>query len=281
VSVLGCCNFGSSLSVRSFVRVGSAISVRTEVKFSDNTYIKHNSPSPSLELYAGGARAITITDSGGTLHGVWQSDNPVITSDRRLKTEIKPLQRTLRGLFESKQAAPESMPGPSNRGIVAPKAEQDRKDEKGALWMLRQLRPVSYFFKKGPESKYMRFGFIADELETVVPQVVRNMGQKEYADEKAVVYQDLIALLTSAAQGQQQVIEKQQDRMEKLLSDFKMLKDELGNLKQDDQLELPKNLHSRNKKPKKKKHAKTKSLNTNLTNSTNSTKSVYAPEQHI
>ena len=63
----------------------------------------------------------------------------------------------------------------------------------------RQLRPVSYYFKKGSESKYMRFGFIgqrqqrqqrraesraevwavsvptcsADDLESVLPQVVR------------------------------------------------------------------------------------------------------------
>ena len=29
---------------------------------------------------------------------------------------------------------------------------------------MRQLRPVSYYFKKGSESKYMRFGFIGREL---------------------------------------------------------------------------------------------------------------------
>ena len=30
----------------------------------------------------------------------------------------------------------------------------------------RQLRPVSYYFKKGSESKYMRFGFIGQEVDT-------------------------------------------------------------------------------------------------------------------
>merc|ERR1711862_987862 len=55
----------------------------------------------------------------------------------------------------------------------------------------------------GPESKYMRFGFIADELESIVPQVVRNVGDKEVSDQKAVVYQDLIALLAASLQAMQ------------------------------------------------------------------------------
>jgi len=60
------------------------------------------------------------------------------------------------------------------------------------------------------DSKFMRFGFIADELENVIPEVVRRPGDREVTDQKAVVYQDLIALLAAAAQSQQQVIEQQQ-----------------------------------------------------------------------
>jgi hypothetical protein len=57
----------------------------------------------------------------------------------------------------------------------------------------------------------MRFGFIADELESVVPQVVRNVGNRnraDYEDQKAVVYQDLIALLVAASQSQTQKLDE-------------------------------------------------------------------------
>lgn len=159
---------------------------------------------------------------------------------------------------------------------AAPKGE-----DAGALWMLRQLRPVSYYFKKGSESKYMRFGFIADELESVVPQVVRQGRSDELSNPKSVVYTDLIALLTAAAQGQQQVIERQQGRMDKLLSDFASLKTELVNLKQEE-FEVPrKNLRGEKKKKKSKSGKgarKPADLNTsnvteNATNLTNTTES--------
>lgn len=84
------------------------------------------------------------------------------------------------------------------------------------MWLLRQLRPVSYSFRKGQDSKSMRFGFIADELDSVVPQVVRRPGDRDVADQKAVVYQDLIALLAAATQSQQQVIDTQQSKMDEL-----------------------------------------------------------------
>ena len=40
-------------------------------------------------------------------------------------------------------------------------------------WALRELRPVAYRFRAGAEAKYTRFGFIADELERVLPELVR------------------------------------------------------------------------------------------------------------
>jgi len=62
------------------------------------------------------------------------------------------------------------------------------------------LRPVSYNFKKGTDGKNMRFGFIADELEKVLPQVVRELpGEADSVGgkKKGVVYPDLIAVLTA------------------------------------------------------------------------------------
>lgn len=62
---------------------------------------------------------------------------------------------------------------------------------------MRELRPVSFNLKHGPEAKHLKFGFIAQELETVFPNLVRTVGKD---DTKAVASQDLIAVLTLALQ---------------------------------------------------------------------------------
>merc|ERR1719272_1404988 len=125
-----------------------------------------------------------------------------------------PLQRTLRDVIvpRGEKKAPTGTGSPS--GMTGGKGASGD----GALWLLRQLRPVSYSFRKGMDSKFMRFGFIADELESVVPEVVRRPGDREVTDQKAVVYQDLIALLAAASQSQQKLIESQQARVEQLES---------------------------------------------------------------
>merc|ERR1712039_441284 len=95
-------------------------------------------------------------------------------SDRRLKTNI-------RGLREAvlREAAAQRTPS----------------------WILRQLRPVSFRFKNdGPNGKQEgktgpeRYGFVADEVERVVPEVVRTISHSGRDDVKAVAYNDLIAL---------------------------------------------------------------------------------------
>merc|ERR1712061_442164 len=72
-------------------------------------------------------------------------------------------------------------------------------------WLLRELRPVSFNLKHGPEAKYLKFGFIAQELETVFPNLVRTVGQD---DTKAVATQDLVAVLTLAMQALQKELEQ-------------------------------------------------------------------------
>jgi hypothetical protein len=174
------------------------------------TYITER--SSNLEVYVGGTKTATFESDGGVLHGSWNVESSLVTSDRRLKTNIMPLQRTLRDVIapRGEKKAPEgSTPVAGQEGGKA-------KTGDGALWLLRQLRPVSYSFRKGMDSKYMRFGFIADELESVVPEVVRRPGDREVTDQKAVVYQDLIALLAAASQSQQKLIESQQVRVESL-----------------------------------------------------------------
>merc|ERR1719324_1447481 len=138
----------------------------------------------------------------------------------RMNLESIPLRKEYdTGLnCRSNQSAPSPVPllGPCAEG-AAPSAQGPKSGTgDGALWLLRQLRPVSYSFRRGMDSKFMRFGFIADELESVVPEVVRRPGDREVTDQKAVVYQDLIALLAAASQSQQKLIEQQQSRVDQL-----------------------------------------------------------------
>merc|ERR1719414_2203440 len=77
-------------------------------------------------------------------------------------------------------------------------------------WLLRELRPVSFYLKRGPEAKYLKFGFIAQELETVFPNLVRTVGDET----KAVASQDLIAVLTLALQNLQKELEEQRREIE-------------------------------------------------------------------
>lgn len=143
----------------------------------------------------------------GTLHGEWLFENPVTTSDRRLKTDIKPLYRTIA----------ESDAGVSSPAIRSSSGGSAKEQRAGVVdWVLRELRPVSFVFKKGAEakteSKENRYGFVAQELEKVLPGIVRGEGEGP----KAVVYQDLVAVLTLSAQTLQERASKQQNRIERI-----------------------------------------------------------------
>merc|ERR1719420_2712540 len=75
-------------------------------------------------------------------------------------------------------------------------------------WILRELRPVSFKFRRGPESKYSRYGFVAQEIARVLPQIVREIDGYHH-----VRYQDIVAVLTLTAQQQQE----QLDALEKIV----------------------------------------------------------------
>jgi len=90
------------------------------------------------------------------------------------------------------------------------------------------MRPVSYHFRKGPESKFMRFGFIADEMEKIVPSVVRTTPSAELKDKKGIVYADLIALLAAATQSQQRSIERLEKSVAELAEEVKRMMREMA-----------------------------------------------------
>lgn len=182
VSLLDILNVGASLSVRSYTRMGDSVSVQTRVEFPHkDTYAVFNSPNTALEFYIEGKRSLSVLEKSGTgggmLHGVWYSDHLIHTSDRRLKSNIRPLMETLNV-----------------------QAGHAGKSGNGAVWVLRELRPVSYRFRRGAESKLERFGFIADDVAATIPQVVHETPSQH----KGIAYQDLIAVLVAAFQSVQQ-----------------------------------------------------------------------------
>jgi len=213
VSVLDFANFGSSLAVRSDCKIAGSAYTYGKLKFNSNTYI--GEANSALETYVAGNRVMSLTTTGGTLHGMWMADTVVAVSDRRLKDNIKPITDTLLKNFD------------------ASRPEQVRKADKPPVlsWVLRQLRPVSYTFKQGSDAKNTRFGFIADEMQKVLPQVVRELphqeGQKMPGEKpkQGIVYPDLIAVLAAMMRElssqvkdlkvRVQAAEREQDRVDK------------------------------------------------------------------
>lgn len=204
LSIFSSVRFGSALSVLDFVNLGSTLSVGTIRSSlisdgSDSTYLKIS--SSQLDVYAGTQRGITVTANGGTLHGAWSAEASITTSDRRLKRNIQPLYQTIatraRDRWESDSGA-------------QPAADKLSEGEQ-VKWLLRELRPVSFQLKRGPEAKYLKFGFIAQELEAVFPNLVRTVGDNT----KAVASQDLIAVLTLAFQN----LQKEHDDYKKTVLD--------------------------------------------------------------
>lgn len=217
VSFFDMAMLGSSLSVRSFVRLGSGIRTgpttpaasypNTGVHLQDDIVVEKGkfmyfegsaaatgdtklgfTDANGLQLQVDNTNKLTVkTVSGtggnfvqGTLHGVWVSDVPVTTSDARMKKDITNLDTTL--------------------SVEMPDSAR-AQNETSSSWVLRELRPVSFRLKKGSESKNLRYGFIAQEIEKVLPPVVRDTAER-----KGVLYQDLIAVLTLTAQQQEKRI---------------------------------------------------------------------------
>lgn len=118
------------------------------------------------------------------MHGMWTSDATVTTSDRRLKRDIVPVEAAVAELGAVQSGAGQ---GPSDATLS---------------WLLRSLRPVAYRFKRGAESKYQRFGFIADEVRALLPDLTRPIDKDDRSEDpvSGLVYSDLIALLVAQLQ---------------------------------------------------------------------------------
>ena len=97
------------------------------------------------------------------------------------------------------------------------------KDIHGALSSISKLNPKTYNFRvdEFPDMDLAegdKMGFIAQEIEKVLPELVRIGREVEGIDgntfnSKSVNYVELIPLLTKAIQEQQEIIESQDEKM--------------------------------------------------------------------
>jgi hypothetical protein len=167
------------------------------------------------------------TSYQGHLHGTWESENVVTTSDRRLKSDITPLHQTLLSRMSHVKGTNDE-PSAASSGSSGIGAKKKTRGE-AVDWVLRELRPVSFTFRQGIDSKSMqgkqRYGFIAQEVEKVLPDVVRDLGAT-----KTMMYNDLIAMITVAAQDHQERLDQHHGEVGKLRGLLKRLAEKLGHL---------------------------------------------------
>lgn len=205
VSVFDFSSIGSSLSLRSFSRLGSAMSISGnlhlggDIKGLDTIYGQNTTMSDGIL-----DRRLSLPPTGDfQLHGVWVEDQGIVTSDRRLKLNIEPLAKRL-------QKHREEVRSSSN-------VFQKVKGESAVEWVLRELRPVSFRFKVPADSKALpteRFGFVAQEVEKVAPNLVRGddgAAASETDGQVSFMYKDLLAMLTLALQEQRKHMNRQQE----------------------------------------------------------------------
>ena len=99
--------------------------------------------------------------------------------------------------------------------VVTPSDRRKKKeiiDLQAALPKIMELQPKTYYLKDPTKSNQRQFGFIAQELESTIPEIVHTSDD----DMKAVNYMQIIPWLTAALQEQQDIINQLQHRIDHL-----------------------------------------------------------------
>jgi len=220
LSVMDSMHMGSSLSLRTFARFGSSLSVMGSVRLGsrltvfDNICldsskvakicgwsIKFNTAASRFQFIAdsGGEIPLSITPTGGELHGVWSVESIVSASDRRLKREIAPLASSLR-----KTASTSDSPTASELLQALNPKRYEAIESASVSFKL----PGMSRSREGQEPAKIRFE--ADEVGEVLPDLVwppLGADAPESGVKKGILYQDFLALLTLAAQERQRRLE--------------------------------------------------------------------------
>ena len=179
VSVVDIAVFKHGLSALQAIVAGSGFSSVGSTVITNDLSVGGALRLGDFSLYANETQMISATSNGmGCFYGTWSFETPVATSDRRLKSDITPLAKSLQ-------------------------LRKEDDSEPVSAWLLRELRPVSFVLNEGDGIR--RFGFIAQELERVMPELVRKIVDSDgHSTEQtlSVIYQDLVAVLTMIVQDQ-------------------------------------------------------------------------------
>lgn len=163
-------------------------------------------PNLYLHNYDHGANAATIT-------AVVESSASILFNGYNAETNIHSCQIKADGSFYSRVGFITA-----SDGCLKENVESVTK----ALDGIRDINPVSYNLKtdssdpqtqrSGTNEPRTRYGFIAQELEEIFPNVIYTMP----SGEKGIAYQELIPILVGAIQEQQEVIDNLADEIEAL-----------------------------------------------------------------
>jgi acyl-[acyl carrier protein]--UDP-N-acetylglucosamine O-acyltransferase len=249
LSMRSFCRIGSSLSIYGESTTVSRLQIGGAELLDNPAHAKSQTSIKIKKTAAGTDWGTPITmgydtgepDQEGQLHGKWVLVGGVGSlSDQRYKTAITPLFEEMVGSYRSrsrKNVEPSSdkryksfsSAGDTityNTTIVDGAATRESDSDtqltrdEATMDMIRKLSPVSYKYKNTAESKYSRFGFIAQEMQQILPDVVRE--SVETADplsptkHKAIRYGDLVAVLTMGIQSMDRVSEGLELELSKL-----------------------------------------------------------------
>lgn len=117
-------------------------------------------------------------------------------------------------------------------GNYTPVSDQRLKknidDLEPVLDKIVKLKPKKYHFKNQSNTEEKSYGVIAQELETIFPEIVKQMGDdtngEGITDLKTVSYTELIPVLIKGMQEQQFIIENQKAEIEQLRKDMAEIK---------------------------------------------------------
>eukprot|EP00439_Symbiodinium_sp_Y106_P069868 s1917_g12.t1 len=100
----------STLAVHDNVYPGFAIHFN-----GGNNYIYYDTGATELRVHAGGLKRMSISSTGGSLHGTWSSESIISASDQRLKRRIEPLEGTLASRAVQRTSSERGSEGESDR----------------------------------------------------------------------------------------------------------------------------------------------------------------------
>lgn len=95
------------------------------------------------------------------------------------------------------------------------------------LQKVLSLRPVTWRWKAGEDNKTTQYGFIAQEVEQLFPDVIKD-GQWHGSAAKVMSTHDLLPYAIEAIKEQQTTIKSTQQQLDSLKAQVKQLQKQLG-----------------------------------------------------